>query len=218
MNQEINWVIITQPIITQNTNLLYLGAWQVIPTDSYWREINNERKSFDDKFYNSFLTNSSVTTVIYLHGKFGNRAVPVRVFNYQKLATINNFNVITVDYTGFGDSKGIPTEKNIVDDSKAVWDWLIKKGTSPERIIIMGHSLGSGIATKLVEKLQNENVKPKALVLKGPFTSLKKALFDHKLFGTFSFMGPIGHIPQLKEYLGNVLKFEFDSLSIINVS
>ncbi|KXN73471.1 alpha/beta-hydrolase [Conidiobolus coronatus NRRL 28638] len=193
-----------------------LGVWQVIPTSAYWKEIHSNRKEFNDEFYNSFLTDNSTTTLIYLHGKFGNRGNPRRAFTYQKLASINNYNVIVLDYTGFGDSTGSPTEQNIISDSKTLWDWLIQRGASPERLIIMGHSMGTAVATKLTEQLLDQNILPKALILKSPFTDIQKAVFDQKLFGKVHFLGPIGHIPQLKGYLLKILKLEFNSLRIIN--
>lgn len=153
-----------------------------------------------------------------MHGNVGNRASRQRAFTYQKLASINNFNVISFDYTGFGDSTGKPTERTIVDDSKAIWDWLISQGASPDRLIIMGHSMGTAVATKLVEELQDLGQSPKALLLKAPLSNVQKAIFDYKLFGTYSILGPLGQIPQLKGYISNMLKLEFDSLSIINVS
>jgi abhydrolase domain-containing protein 12 len=195
-----------------------IGVWQIIPTKAYWNEVNNDRKDFDDNFYDSFLSNPETTTLIYLHGKFGNRGVPPRVYTYQKLAAVNNFNVIAVDYTGFGDSTGSPTEQNVVADIKKVWDWLIERGATSNRLIIMGHSMGTAVATKFTEQLQSFDIKPKGLILKAPFTNIQNALFDQKLFGKYHFLGPIGHIPQLRGYLTSVLKLEFDSKSIISVS
>jgi abhydrolase domain-containing protein 12 len=194
------------------------GVWQIIPIDNYWKEISQNNKEFDDKFYDSFFTNKSTTTLIYLHGNVGNRASLHRPFTYQELAEKNQFNVIAIDYAGFGDSEGKPTEKSVVEDSKAVWDWLIQKGASPDRLIIMGHSLGTAIATKLTEQLQSEKALPKALMLKAPFSNVKRAMFDFKLFGRIGVLGPLGRVPQLKSYITKVLKLDFDSLSIINVS
>lgn len=78
--------------------------------------------------------------------------------------------------------------------------------------------MGTAVATKLTEQLLDQNIIPKALILKSPFTDIQKAVFDQKLFGKFHFLGPVGHIPQLKNYLLKILKLEFNSLKIINVS
>jgi abhydrolase domain-containing protein 12 len=156
--------------------------------------------------------------VLYLHGNAGNRASKHRPFTYQKLAGKNQFNIIAIDYSGFGDSEGKPTEKAIVEDAKAAWDWLIQKGASPDRLIVFGHSLGTAVATKLTEELQDQNIEPKALILKAPFSNVKRAVFDFKVLARYSILGPLGRVPQLKSYINNVLKLDFDSLSIISVS
>jgi abhydrolase domain-containing protein 12 len=82
----------------------------------------------------------------------------------------------------------------------------------------MGHSLGSAIATKLTEQLQDQNTLPKALMLKAPFSNAKRAILDFKLFGRLSFLGFLGRVPQIRNYITSISKFDFDSLSIINVS
>jgi abhydrolase domain-containing protein 12 len=82
----------------------------------------------------------------------------------------------------------------------------------------MGHSLGSAIATKLTEQLQDQNTLPKALMLKAPLSNVKRAILDFKLFGRLSFLGSLVKVPQIKSYITSVLKFDFDSLSIINVN
>ncbi|KXN73466.1 hypothetical protein CONCODRAFT_3569, partial [Conidiobolus coronatus NRRL 28638] len=69
-----------------------IGVWQVIPIDSYWKEISQDNNEFDDEFYDSFFTNKSTTTLIYLHGNVGNRASLHRPFTYQELAEKNQFN------------------------------------------------------------------------------------------------------------------------------
>ncbi|KXN73467.1 hypothetical protein CONCODRAFT_15483, partial [Conidiobolus coronatus NRRL 28638] len=39
-----------------------LGVWQITPLDSYWNEVNQGNKDFDDSYYDSFFTNKSTTT------------------------------------------------------------------------------------------------------------------------------------------------------------
>lgn len=39
-----------------------------------------------------------------------------------------NVNVITIDYRGFGNSEGTPSEEGLRMDARATWDWLRQRG------------------------------------------------------------------------------------------
>jgi abhydrolase domain-containing protein 12 len=63
--------------------------------------------------------------------------------------------VISVDYRGFGDSTPvIPSEAGLQEDAIATFEYLVNvKKVSPGRIILVGHSLGSGVATYLAKTM-----------------------------------------------------------------
>ena len=78
------------------------------------------------------------------------------------------FDVVMVDYRGFGKSVGRRTEKNIKDDLQRVYD-LLKQRVRERHIVIYGRSMGSGFATKLAS--MND---PRLLVLESPYYSMTK--------------------------------------------
>jgi alpha-beta hydrolase superfamily lysophospholipase len=82
--------------------------------------------------------------------------------------TRHGYNVLMVDYRGFGKSTGKRSQKALKRDLQKVYD-KIKERTSEDRIILYGRSLGSGFATKLAS-LNN----PKMLILDAPYYSLTK--------------------------------------------
>lgn len=82
--------------------------------------------------------------------------------------TRHGYNVLMVDYRGFGKSTGKRSQKAIKRDLQLVYNKLMEM-TTEDRIILYGRSLGSGFATKLAS-LNN----PKMLVLDAPYYSLKK--------------------------------------------
>ena len=58
--------------------------------------------------------------------------------------------VIAIDYRGFGNSSpAIPTEKALRIDAHSAFEWVVAQGVDQARIVLVGHSLGSGIATDL---------------------------------------------------------------------
>ena len=65
--------------------------------------------------------------------------------------TRHGFDVLMVDYRGFGKSTGIRTEEGIKKDLQYAYDEL-KKQVDERFIILYGRSLGSGFATKLDRK------------------------------------------------------------------
>ena len=82
--------------------------------------------------------------------------------------TRNNYDVIMIDYRGFGKSTGKRSQKAIKHDLQFIYN-KIREKVSEKYIIIYGRSLGSGFATKLAS-MNN----PKMLILDAPYYSLTK--------------------------------------------
>ncbi|QNJ98655.1 alpha/beta hydrolase [Constantimarinum furrinae] len=82
--------------------------------------------------------------------------------------TRHGYDVIMVDYRGFGKSSGKRSQKAIKRDLQYVYD-KIREQVAEKYIILYGRSLGSGFATKLAS-MNN----PKMLILDAPYYSLTK--------------------------------------------
>lgn len=79
------------------------------------------------------------------------------------------FDVVMVDYRGFGKSKGIrKSEQEIKEDMQKVYD-VLKSRVDEKYIVIYGRSMGSGFATKLAS-----NNQPRMLILESPYYSMTK--------------------------------------------
>ena len=81
-----------------------------------------------------------------------------------------NYDVVLVDYRGFGKSTGKRTEKDMLNDMQFVYDKLAAQYTQ-QHIIVYGRSLGSGFATKIA----SDN-KPRYLILDAPYFSFRKVI------------------------------------------
>lgn len=85
---------------------------------------------------------------------------------------------LLVNYRGYGLSTGTPSEQDIIGDSLAILDQVLKEtGRTPEDVILIGQSLGSGVATQIASVR-----KVKKLILLVPFDSLlatAKSLFPY---------------------------------------
>lgn len=104
-------------------------------------------------------------TVLFCHGNAGNIAdllYPLKLLHDMRLG------VLLLDYRGFGLSDGKPTEQGTYADAEAAWQYLTAdRGEPPERIVIMGRSLGGAIAIELAGRHT-----PAALVVESTFTSI----------------------------------------------
>tara|TARA_R110000850_G_scaffold277086_1_gene422522 strand:- start:267382 stop:268251 length:870 start_codon:yes stop_codon:yes gene_type:complete len=96
--------------------------------------------------------------------------------------TRHDFEVIMLDYRGFGKSKGRRTQKTIQRDLQMVYNKM-KEHVSERYILLYGRSLGSGFATKLA----SEN-HPRMLILDAPYYSLTKVTARYMPFMPLSLL------------------------------
>ena len=104
-------------------------------------------------------------TILYFHGNAGNLSTNLAYI--QQFAS-EGFHSFSIDYEGYGESGGKPSESNLYRDAEAAWTWLTKtKGTDPKSILVWGHSLGGGVATWCASRHS-----PRLVVLDSTFTSM----------------------------------------------
>ena len=83
--------------------------------------------------------------------------------------------VFLFDYRGYGHSHGSPHEAGCVADGSAAQHWLAERmGIGPAEVVLMGRSLGGGVAVALAA--QNG---AKALVLENTFPRMTDAAASH---------------------------------------
>ncbi|MGH9561017.1 MAG: alpha/beta hydrolase, partial [Terracidiphilus sp.] len=107
--------------------------------------------------------------VLHLHGNADTAFSSGQVRHCEALRSAG-FNVLEIDYRGFGPTPGKPSETAMYEDSEAAYQELIRRAVAPYRIILLGHSLGSGPAVLLATRHAVA-----ALVLFGAFTSIPDA-------------------------------------------
>ncbi|RXW22876.1 hypothetical protein EST38_g2992 [Candolleomyces aberdarensis] len=154
-------------------------------------------------------------TVLFFHGNAATRAFNVRVAIYEALTSRLNANVLAIDYRGFADSTGHPSEAGLTTDARTAWNWLVENGAKPEDILIMGHSLGTGVSSQLGAQLGPENIQPRGIVLLSPFSSIREVLDSYNLFGLIPLMKPLSMLPGATQLVSWVLVHKFDSLKAV---
>ncbi|KAL4070020.1 Alpha/Beta hydrolase protein [Scleroderma yunnanense] len=191
-----------------------LGAWFIL-SDNVYQSIpfppppNAAEKAIPEAL-------ASQPTILFFHGNAATRAFHVRVRQYSGFTSRVRANVLAIDYRGFGDSEGTPTEDGLVIDSRAAWDWLVSNGAKPEDIVIVGHSLGTAVSSKLAVTLAEDDIHFKGLALLSPFASLHTVVDTYSVFGFFPIMLPLTMVPGAADLYKSFLLARFDTLSIIS--
>ena len=104
-------------------------------------------------------------TVLVFNGNAGDRAHrgPLAAALHR-----HGFQVLLVDYRGYGGNSGAPTESGLAADSRAARAYLAgRPDVDASRLVYFGESLGTAVAVDLAVEHP-----PAALVLRSPFTSM----------------------------------------------
>ena len=103
--------------------------------------------------------------IVVFHGNAGN--IEGRGYKFKFLVD-QGYSVLLISYRGYGDNPGQPTELDLISDSTLALEWLFKKeGISPEEVVLLGESLGSGVAIALAAKYP-----VKGLIFDGAYSSI----------------------------------------------
>lgn len=112
---------------------------------------------------------TSTRTVIY----FGGNAEDV-LYTASTAFELSIRRMLVVNYRGYGGSTGTPSQKALYADALAIYDYVIANGTPPQDIVVMGRSLGSGLATMLAAKREVHSA-----ILITPYDSLAEVAARH---------------------------------------
>jgi fermentation-respiration switch protein FrsA (DUF1100 family) len=83
------------------------------------------------------------------------------------------YGALLPDYRGYSGNPGSPDEQGLYEDGRAALGWLEAQGIPSARLVIIGNSIGSGVAVQMA--IEQE---PAALVLVSPLASVPLAVSD----------------------------------------
>ena len=102
--------------------------------------------------------------LLYFHGNGGHVG-----YRWDRLAQFaaSGYGVLMPEYRGYGGNEGQPSEARFFGDADVAMAFLEKENIPPDRIVVYGASLGTGVATRVASEYRVA-----ALVLEAPFTSI----------------------------------------------
>jgi hypothetical protein len=109
--------------------------------------------------------------IAYFHGNGGH--IGYRIQRLLRFAR-QEFGVLMLEYRGYGSNPGTPSEAGFYADGRAALAFLEREGVAPNRLVLYGESLGSGVAVQLAA--QHDIA---ALILEAPPTSVAEVAQCH---------------------------------------
>lgn len=158
-----------------------VGVWHTLPS-SQW---DSAQGNTSPEWFRSTLGDGR-PVIIFLHGNGGTRAADHRIGLVKKLSAAG-FHVFSLDYRGFADSSGEPTEAGLTTDALYLYQW-VKQHSKDSPVSIWGQSLGTGVATNAAVRLQQQGSAVNAVILQAPYTRIGEIAHMHTLAKLYSFL------------------------------
>ncbi len=107
---------------------------------------------------------NGMPTIVYFHGNGADWQSSVVATDRLTPA---GYGVFAAEYRGYRGNPGSPSEEGLYADGRAAIAWLKARGVSPNQVVLIGNSIGSGVAKQMATEID-----ARAVVLISPFASL----------------------------------------------
>ncbi len=114
---------------------------------------------------------SKPCTIIFFHGNADSLHTAAQIADPYIAA---GYGFLVAEYRGYSGLPGEPTEAGLYADGRAYVGELTRRGVGTQQIILMGHSLGTGVAVEMARKNRVGG-----LILLAPFISMPKVAQAH---------------------------------------
>ncbi|WP_025665583.1 alpha/beta hydrolase [Aquimarina megaterium] len=130
------------------------------PFEEFFLETNDHSRLNAIRFVNE----DPKGVILYFHGNKGSlkRWGEIAIFFAQK-----KYDVIIMDYRGYGKSRGEISEQKLYEDAQLFYNYVLERYPE-DQITIYGRSIGTGIAVKVA----SDN-RPNHLILETPYYDMK---------------------------------------------
>lgn len=162
--------------------LVYFGQESFIfyprPNDPsllrHWAQQQVAIRTKDGALEGWWAENPSTAGPVVLY--FGGNAEDV-LYTAATASQLHARRMLVTNYRGYGKTRGQPGQQELFADALAIYDYVVASGVRPEEIVVMGRSLGSGVAAMLASE------RPvRAAILVTPYDSLAAVAARHYSF------------------------------------
>ncbi len=160
--------VLTMLLLAMERQLIYFPDRQIVQRP---REVGLEseelwlRSADGVKLRAWWVHGSGQRVLLFFHGNAGN--ISHRLERVRLLVDALGLDVVLLDYRGYGESEGTPSEAGLYADGLALYQLAIDRGFRPEQVVLFGESLGSAVA------IETALHRPcRAVVLETPFLSI----------------------------------------------
>ncbi|TKA49998.1 hypothetical protein B0A49_09200 [Cryomyces minteri] len=223
-----------------------LYVWHVLPLSLYAKNeqsLTMQSPGLADDItqtigFDLLTTDPESRLIINFHGNAGHVGQGWRPDTYRSIITAYpKTHIITIDYRGFGLSSGTPTEAGLITDGVALITWALDVAhIPPERIVILGQSLGTAVASAVAlhfagpaaaktlapsqsttAATRREQASAKGsiifagVVLVAPFTTLPSLLNTYRIGGIFPVLSPLRAYPYLQRQFSDRIVDTWDT-------
>ncbi|KAK4464329.1 Alpha/Beta hydrolase protein [Cladorrhinum samala] len=198
-----------------------LHAWHILPLSTY-QQHESSLVSQPTGLSNDITTTQnfkllqddpSAKLIISFHGNAGHLLQSLRPRLYHTLSD-SNYHVLALSYRGFGLSTGSPTEAGLIIDAATAVNFAVQTaGIPPSRIVLLGHSLGTAVASGVSElsTAAREGADFAGVVLVAPFSSLPTMLSGYSIAGYLPVLRPLVWWPWLLDRVMDRVVDKWDS-------
>lgn len=158
-------------------SLFFWPSKKMVPSPEYFNFTKQDRffTSEDGTIIHSWLLPTSTEkrgTIFFLHGNAQN--LSYHVANVYWLID-KGWDVVIIDYRGYGRSAGKPNFDAIQKDALAGYHALLTQHSDKLPIIVWGQSLGAAVAINMAANLPSEDL-PQGLIIDSGFSSQRKIM------------------------------------------
>ncbi|KAL8682623.1 MAG: hypothetical protein Q9186_001310 [Xanthomendoza sp. 1 TL-2023] len=203
-------------ISTPDSEVLY--AWHIVPIAKYItneeylvQERNLTASQFTDSLAFKVLSKDPDSRlVINFHGNAGTVAQGWRTDTYRSISSgaPDKIHVLAMDYRGFGLSTGSPDEQGLITDGVAAVQWAMDVARiPPERIVLVGQSLGTAVAAAVAEHfVRVSQIEFAGVVLIAAFSDMPTLLLTYSIKGFLPILSPLRPYPKLQRFFSDHLR------------
>ena len=120
----------------------------------------------------------------------------------------DKIHVLTIDYRGFGYSTGSPTEEGLITDGITLVQWAMDVAEIPaNKIILVGQSLGTAVATAVTEHFVVHHGNEFAgVVLIAGFSDIPTLMLTYAVGYVIPILSPLRPYPKLQQFFSSHIR------------